>query len=816
LTGTPFDDSTGTSPPDEDTSLLTAAIAVRYAQIAKELSDTIHVAAKSVLKIPSLDLDAVRDEQAAHPATAPIVEFLQSPDPHLSTAWLAASPEDRATLEKHAKSLFISKDTGLLMERASTSTQRDRLLLPPSFHKVVSELYHDHNGHLGLTKTFAHIERRFSWGGSSSAMRSTVAKHINNCEPCRRSKIPSHRAGEYQVNENGNHPGDIWSADVFEVGEVTDAGYSHTIDFACHFSRKIVSVACQGTPDSQTIAEAIRDVLIRHNGKPREIRSDRGSNFISQAIESLYKRLGIRLNAGTAYHHQIVAIVERWHRTLKQLLLSQKAAGLDNNWADRLPLLELAYNATVHSTTNYSPFFLDHMREAVLPTDCMSRTAKELYDGDIAEWVKEHLATWSVVYDATTTSLRVHSLAAKKRYDLKRAVTVSFAPGDRVLLIRGTYIDGHHPKMSLPTEGPFTVHERLPRDRYVLRDLATRRVHNTVHVSRMLPFPSSTIDDDSRWMATGADGGGLWPVKRVVGRHVTKHKRTGVERTEYLIRWVGFDKSYDRWRPSSELQSIQPLINAYEEAFPPPFSPVARTPGPDDVSPPPPSDEAILRRRFRSDASSSTTSLAPADDTCSPCSPVVDETAPDLSTPLEHTVPSPAVPTTQPPPASTLSSPPSRPPPRDRTQPPPLPPQSPPPPIMPPASHYDTSDRFPVGSRVRVYYDLLKRSWPGTVVKSRVTRPRTAGVHADRRITVAYDDPAYQGEAFEHDLGTSSITLLQLPLAPASPTIAARRSRRLQAAACAALGSPEAYCTHAIASRIDDSSWCNLSWLFTP
>jgi hypothetical protein len=332
----------------------------------------------------------------------------------------------------------------------------------------------------------------------------------------------------------------------------------------------------------------------------------------------------------------------------------------------------------------------------------------------------------------------------------------------------------------------------------------------------MLPFPSSTIDDDSRWMATGADGGGLWPVKRVVGRHVTKHKRTGVERTEYLIRWVGFDKSYDRWRPSSELQSIQPLINAYEEAFPPPFSPVARTPGPDDVPPPPPSDEAILRRRFRSDASPSTTSLAPTDDTCSPCSPVVDETAPDLSTPLEHTVPSPAVPTAQPPPASILPSPPSRPPPRDRTQPPPLPPQSPPPPIMPPASHYDTSDRFPVGSRVRVYYDLLKRSWPGTVVKSRVTRPRTAGVHADRRITVAYDDPAYQGETFEHDLGTSSITLLQLPLAPASPTIAARRSRRLQAAACAALGSPEAYCTHAIASRIDDSSWCNLSWLFTP
>ena len=591
-----------------------SAVAVNYALIAKELSDVVHVATKSALKIPSLDLDAVRKEQALHPATAPLVEFLLSAHPHLSTTWSDASPEERSALEKHASTLYIDGETGLLMERATSPAQRGRLLLPPSFHKTVCELYHDHNGHLGLSKTFAHVERRFSWGGTGSAMRATVASHINNCEVCRRSKIPSHRAGEYQISENGNHPGDIWSGDVFEVGEVTDDGFSHTIDFACHFSHKILSVPCQGSPDSETIARAIHNTLIRFHGKPREIRSDRGSNFISKAIESLYKSLGIRLNAGTAYHHQIVAIVERWHRTLKQLLLSQKAAGLDNNWADRLPLLELAYNATVHSTTNYSPFFLDHMREAVLPTDCMSRTAEELHSGDLADWVKQHLASWSVVYDATTTALRVRSLAAKKRYDLKRAVTVSFSPGDRVLLMRGTYIDGHHPKMSLPTEGPFTVHERLPRDRYVLRDLATRRIHNTVHVSRMLPFPQPVADEDRRWMVADAETGGFWPVKRVVGRRVVEDKKTHAEHTEYLLRWVGFDKTYDRWRPASGLHSIQPLIEAYDEAFPHLPPPVARSPGPDDIPMPPPSAEAVARSRFRSDANRSTAPSAPVDD----------------------------------------------------------------------------------------------------------------------------------------------------------------------------------------------------------
>ena len=805
------DDPTGSPVPDEETSLLMGAVAVNYALIAKELSDVVHVATKSSLKIPSLDLDAVRKEQALHPATAPLVEFLLSAHPHLSTTWSDASLEERAALEKHASTLYIDKETGLLMERATSPTRRGRLLLPPSFHKTVCELYHDHNGHLGLNKTLAHVECRFSWGGTSSAMRATVASHINNCEVCRRSKIPSHRAGEYQISENGNHPGDIWSGDVFEVGEVTDDGFSHTIDFACHFSHKIVSVPCQGSPDSKTIARAIHNTLIRFHGKPREIRSDRGSNFISQAIESLYKFLGIRLNAGTAYHHQIVAIVERWHRTLKQLLLSQKAAGLDNNWADRLPLLELAYNATVHSTTKYSPFFLDHMREAVLPTDCMSRTAEELHSGELADWVKQHLASWSVVYDATTTALRVRSLAAKKRYDLKRAVTVSFAPGDRVLLIRGTYIDGHHPKMSLPTEGPFTVHERLPRDRYVLRDLATRRIHNTVHVSRMLPFPQPVADSDSRWMVgenVDAETGGLWPVKRVVGRRVVKDKKTLAEHTEYLIRWVGFDKSYDRWRPASGLHSIQPLIEAYDETFPHLPPPVARSPGPDDTPPPPPSADAVARPRFRSDANRSVAPPVLVDD--SPPLAAGDEE--DLSTPLEVSAAPPAAesPALLPaddalPPAPAART---RPPPRDRTQ-PPAPPPLPLLATLPAPSPHDTTDRFPVGSRVSVYFPLDDRAWSGTVVKSYVTRPRTIGVHPDRRIVVSYDAPEFAGETFAHDLSNSDVSLLQAPLTPVSPARAARRSRRLQADACP---TPD--------NNIDVTSChaavhCDLTWLLS-
>ena len=49
-------------------------------------------------------------------------------------------------------------------------------------------------------------------------------------------------------------------------------------------------------------------------------------NLISSAIQTLYKRMGIKITVGTAYHHQLVALVERWHRTLSQLIRVHLAA----------------------------------------------------------------------------------------------------------------------------------------------------------------------------------------------------------------------------------------------------------------------------------------------------------------------------------------------------------------------------------------------------------------------------------------------------------------------------------------------------------
>ena len=583
------------SDPEYDT-LFAAAATANLAHICSELStNTADVAKGEASPLTELNLVDVRLEQRAHPSTARYVDYLELGI--ISAPWRDASETDRVELAAGAAKMRLNN--GLLLWKSEEAGGKDRIVLPPRFHTLVCNMYHNQLAHLGLTKSLPLIFDRFHWG-SKTAMRKTLADHIRHCEPCARAKMPGHKSGEYQMSNAGAHPNDLLSGDVFDVG-VEHGGLRSTIDFVCHFSKRVTAEPSVAAPTSEDIARVLVDVIIRHHGKPSEIRSDRGSNYISAAIRELYVKLSIRINPGTAYQHQIVALVERWHKTLKTLLLCQKASGLDDNWPARLPLLELAYNATVNASTGYSPFFLDHLRHATLPMDAMTRSVSKPDDETMDGWVKDRCDDLSVVYDAATTSLRVNALHAKKRYDLRRDVSQQFKPGDSVLLVKGLYVDGKLPKSELPTEGPFTVSKCLPRNRYVLSDLATRRIHNVINVARLLPFPDHPATE-STWMISETASGGQWPVKRVLDKRVSRHRLTKVTQLEYKVRFVGFDTPiYDKWLAVNLLDSIAPLINLYEIAKSGDtlVSTEPRVDRATDAPPPPPSPAAVSRPRFR-------------------------------------------------------------------------------------------------------------------------------------------------------------------------------------------------------------------------
>jgi DNA (cytosine-5)-methyltransferase 1 len=421
------------------------------------------------------------------------------------------------------------------------------------------------------------IRERYVWGENDVEMKEFIKQHIASCVVCARSKVPHHNAGRGHILQTGEHPMDILGADVYKPGRdikkvgKDKEGFDSILSFACYFSRHIIAVATKGDPTSKEIVDILLNEVIRHYGVPSEIRSDQGSNFVSRAIRLLYARYGIRISHGTAYHHRTIGLVERWHSCVKALLLSERfAVGKDASsvWTDYLPIIQLAFNATVNATTGFSPFFVVHGRHCRLPFD--SVVGSRALPKELPDWVTKHLERLGVVYDAVAAKLKLNALHRQKVFDLRRDVRVHYREGDKVLLLKGSVVDKKITKTEYATDGPYlgpyVIHQAAGKDNYYLRDFRTRRLkQEPVNVERLFPYPTPPAPHERE--------GDRYPVRCVVGRRTAKLESAdhaaglakGDEVVQYRLRWVGYPSSADVWRSWHYLGDIKELVDAYDQ-----------------------------------------------------------------------------------------------------------------------------------------------------------------------------------------------------------------------------------------------------------
>ncbi|GIL67388.1 hypothetical protein Vafri_20737, partial [Volvox africanus] len=81
---------------------------------------------------------------------------------------------------------------------------------------------------------------------------------------------------------------------------------------------------------AEQTARLFFDNVVRLHGVPKNVVSDRGSQFRSKFWEALCKLVGMRVNLSTAYHPQSDGQTERTNRTLGDML---------RNFAGRTPLV---------------------------------------------------------------------------------------------------------------------------------------------------------------------------------------------------------------------------------------------------------------------------------------------------------------------------------------------------------------------------------------------------------------------------------------------------------------------------------------------
>ena len=113
---------------------------------------------------------------------------------------------------------------------------------------------------------------------------------------------------------------------------------------------------------AETCAKAYATHVIARHGTGSVLVTDQGRSFTSLFFKETCKILGIRQMNTSAYH-----TIERYHKTMKQGL-SHYVNASGTNWYTLIPFYLMAYRETPHGTSGYSPYYLLHHREIILPT----------------------------------------------------------------------------------------------------------------------------------------------------------------------------------------------------------------------------------------------------------------------------------------------------------------------------------------------------------------------------------------------------------------------------------------------------------------
>ena len=134
---------------------------------------------------------------------------------------------------------------------------------------------------------------------------------------------------------------DQWAMDIIGPLTMTIAGNRYIVAAQDRVS-KWVEAAALATTDSATIIKWIKESIINRFGVPKELITDRGSQFESKEFKEFVNDLGIKHNFGAAYQGQTDGMIKRWNRS-DELLRSCPG---EEEWDAKLPKVLATYGTS--------------------------------------------------------------------------------------------------------------------------------------------------------------------------------------------------------------------------------------------------------------------------------------------------------------------------------------------------------------------------------------------------------------------------------------------------------------------------------------
>lgn len=327
-------------------------------------------------------------------------------------------------------------------------------------------------GHAGIRRTINTIKQRYYW----KTIDNDVISFIKKCTHCQRNKNIRTKQ-PMQLTSTASQAFEKIFLDI--VGPLLpDAkGNQYILTTQCDLT-KFVTATPILDKSTDAVAKAFVENVILNYGVPKQILTDRGTEFMSTLFGKICDLLQVGKLNSTAYHHQTIGALENSHKVLGNFLRIQTNNSY-GNWSAWVPFYKFAYNTTVHSATGRTPFELLFGRLCTLPSNLTRHDEVDpIYNiDDYASILKFQLQTSQK--EARESLLKIKANRISKCN--KSIETKKFTKGQLVLVKKET-----GSKLEAKYEGPYEILDDLGSN--VKISIKNNKGMDIVHKDRIREF----------------------------------------------------------------------------------------------------------------------------------------------------------------------------------------------------------------------------------------------------------------------------------------------------------------------------------------
>ncbi|MCO5602158.1 hypothetical protein L7F22_056286 [Adiantum nelumboides] len=262
--------------------------------------------------------------------------------------------------------------------------------------------------------------------------------------------------------------------------------------------------------------------------------------------------MGTTLKFSSSFHPQTDGRSKEANSTVLDLLkcyVSEHKA----KWEQYLPLVEYAYNNTVHSSTGKAPFEIVECGKKVPP---ILHTKEKIFEAD------KYVQDMDEMYKKVKVALEKTQAKQKKVADRHHREVV-FSLSDWVLLrfekARLKKMKGKErlfPKLSMRyyAHGPFQVCDKISDVKYRLKWPKNWKIHNAFHVSLLRPY----VSDVPEGMPAKEQPELEELDETMVPEQILAHKERKVKgkvARRYLVKFTNSPPMDAKWMEEENLQS---------------------------------------------------------------------------------------------------------------------------------------------------------------------------------------------------------------------------------------------------------------------